>query len=72
MVLVFCQANFSASNLKKIFEQKEILTKELDTFKCVKQALEHLLRKTEYQQVRNITNLIVIVFIQRLYYFSKL
>ncbi|KAF6345235.1 outer dense fiber of sperm tails 2 like [Rhinolophus ferrumequinum] len=47
----FENANLSASNLKKIFEQKEILTKELDTFKCVKQALEHLLRKTEYQQI---------------------
>lgn len=46
----FENANLSASNLKKIFEQKEILTKELDTFKRVKQALEHL-RKTEYQQI---------------------
>ncbi|KAK1339850.1 hypothetical protein QTO34_018408, partial [Cnephaeus nilssonii] len=35
----------------KTFKQKEILTKELDTFKRVKQALEHLLRKTEYQQI---------------------
>ncbi|XP_054577212.1 protein BCAP isoform X2 [Eptesicus fuscus] len=35
----------------KAFKQKEILTKELDTFKRVKQALEHLLRKTEYQQI---------------------
>ncbi|XP_064444955.1 protein BCAP isoform X3 [Mirounga angustirostris] len=46
----FENANLFASNLKKISEQKEILTKELDTFKRVKQALEHL-RKTEYQQV---------------------
>ncbi|XP_019487985.1 PREDICTED: outer dense fiber protein 2-like isoform X2 [Hipposideros armiger] len=47
----FENANLSTSNLKKIFEQEEILTKELDTFKCVKQALEHLLRKIEYQQI---------------------
>ncbi|XP_008688862.1 protein BCAP isoform X1 [Ursus maritimus] len=47
----FENANLFASNLKKISKQKEILTKELDTFKHVKQALEHLLRKTEYQQV---------------------
>nr|XP_025727898.1 outer dense fiber protein 2-like isoform X1 [Callorhinus ursinus]XP_025727899.1 outer dense fiber protein 2-like isoform X1 [Callorhinus ursinus] len=46
----FENANLFASNLKKISKQKEILTKELDTFKRVKQALEHL-RKTEYQQV---------------------
>ena len=36
--------------MKKIFKQKEILTKELDTFKHIKQALEHL-RKPEYQQI---------------------
>uniref|UniRef100_A0A7N5K4K3 Outer dense fiber of sperm tails 2 like n=1 Tax=Ailuropoda melanoleuca TaxID=9646 RepID=A0A7N5K4K3_AILME len=47
----FENANLFASNLKEISKQKEILTKELDTFKHVKQALEHLLRKTEYQQV---------------------
>ncbi|KAF6110426.1 outer dense fiber of sperm tails 2 like [Phyllostomus discolor] len=47
----FENADLSPSNLKKIFKQKEILTKELDTFKRVKQALEHLLRKPEYQQV---------------------
>ena len=56
VVFVFCQADLSPSNLKKIFKQKEILTKELDTFKRVKQALEHLLRKPEYQQVRNINH----------------
>ncbi|XP_016076133.1 PREDICTED: outer dense fiber protein 2-like isoform X1 [Miniopterus natalensis] len=47
----FENANLSASNLKKIFKQKEILTKELDTFKRAKQTLEHLLGKTEYQQI---------------------
>ncbi|XP_032722931.1 protein BCAP isoform X3 [Lontra canadensis] len=47
----FENADLFASNLKKISKQKEILTKELDTFKRVKQTLEHLLRKTEYQQV---------------------
>ncbi|XP_044892068.1 protein BCAP isoform X8 [Felis catus] len=46
----FENANLFAFNLK-IAKQKEKLTKELDTFKHVKQALEHLLRKTEYQQV---------------------
>ncbi|XP_053448787.1 protein BCAP isoform X2 [Nycticebus coucang] len=46
----FENANLSASNLKKISEQKEILTKELDTFKRVKLALEHLLRNTDYKQ----------------------
>ncbi|XP_022352311.1 outer dense fiber protein 2-like isoform X2 [Enhydra lutris kenyoni] len=46
----FENADLFASNLKKISKQKEILTKELDTFKRVKQTLEHL-RKTEYQQV---------------------
>lgn len=55
VVLIFCWTNLSASNMKT-FKQKEILTKELDTFKRVKQALEHLLRKTEYQQVRNINH----------------
>uniref|UniRef100_A0A8C0A770 Outer dense fiber of sperm tails 2 like n=1 Tax=Bos mutus grunniens TaxID=30521 RepID=A0A8C0A770_BOSMU len=44
----FENANLSASNLK-ISKQTEILTIELDT-KRVKQTLEHLLRKTEYQQ----------------------
>ncbi|XP_037682661.1 protein BCAP isoform X2 [Choloepus didactylus] len=47
----FENANLSASNLKKISKQKEILTKELETFKRVKQALEHLLRMTEYEQI---------------------
>ncbi|XP_058991723.1 protein BCAP isoform X4 [Mustela lutreola] len=47
----FENADLFASNLKKISEQKEILTKELDTFKRVKKTLERLLRKTEYQQV---------------------
>ncbi|VCX30759.1 unnamed protein product [Gulo gulo] len=47
----FENADLFASNLKKISKQKEILTKELDTFKRVKQTLEHHLRKTEYQQV---------------------
>ncbi|XP_024907855.1 outer dense fiber protein 2-like isoform X3 [Pteropus alecto] len=47
----FENANLSASNLKKIFKQKEILTKELNTFKRVKQSFEYLLRKTEYQQI---------------------
>ncbi|KAM4873065.1 protein BCAP isoform 2-T2 [Thomomys bottae] len=41
-------ANLSAFNLK-ISEQKEILSKELDTFKRVQLALEHL-RKTDYKQ----------------------
>ncbi|XP_063480370.1 protein BCAP isoform X13 [Symphalangus syndactylus] len=45
----FENVNLSASNLK-ISEQKEILTKELDTFKSVKLALEHLLRKRDYKQ----------------------
>ncbi|XP_075855826.1 protein BCAP isoform X1 [Microcebus murinus] len=46
----FENATLSASNLKKISEQKEVLTKELDTFKHVKLALEHLLTKTDYKQ----------------------
>ncbi|KAM5161929.1 protein BCAP isoform 3-T4 [Callospermophilus lateralis] len=41
--------NLSVSSLK-ISKQREILTKELDTFKRVKLALEHLLRKTNYKQ----------------------
>ncbi|XP_011811482.1 PREDICTED: outer dense fiber protein 2-like isoform X2 [Colobus angolensis palliatus] len=45
----FENANLSASNLK-ISEQKEILTKELDTFRSVKLALEHLLRERDYKQ----------------------
>ncbi|NP_001171694.1 protein BCAP isoform c [Homo sapiens] len=45
----FENANLSALNLK-ISEQKEILIKELDTFKSVKLALEHLLRKRDYKQ----------------------
>ncbi|XP_021576509.2 protein BCAP isoform X7 [Ictidomys tridecemlineatus] len=45
----FENANLSVSSLK-ISKQKEILTKELDTFKRVKLALEHLLRKTNYKQ----------------------
>uniref|UniRef100_A0A9L0ICH0 Outer dense fiber of sperm tails 2 like n=1 Tax=Equus asinus TaxID=9793 RepID=A0A9L0ICH0_EQUAS len=45
----FENANLSAANLKKFSKQKKTLTTELDTFKHVKQALEHLLRKTEYQ-----------------------
>uniref|UniRef100_A0A8C9Q7L7 Outer dense fiber of sperm tails 2 like n=1 Tax=Spermophilus dauricus TaxID=99837 RepID=A0A8C9Q7L7_SPEDA len=45
----FENANLSVSSLK-ISKQREILTKELDTFKRVKLALEHLLRKTNYQQ----------------------
>uniref|UniRef100_A0A2K5SB41 Outer dense fiber of sperm tails 2 like n=1 Tax=Cebus imitator TaxID=2715852 RepID=A0A2K5SB41_CEBIM len=49
----FENANLSALNLKKISEQKEILTKELDTFKNVKLALEHLLRKRDYKQTGN-------------------
>ncbi|XP_066124853.1 protein BCAP isoform X9 [Saccopteryx bilineata] len=48
----FENANLSISNLEKIFKQKEILMKELDTFKRVKQDLEHL-RETEYQQIGN-------------------
>ncbi|XP_036091822.1 protein BCAP isoform X2 [Rousettus aegyptiacus] len=47
----FENANLSASNLKTIFKQKEILTKELNTFKRVKQSFEYLLRKTECQQI---------------------
>ncbi|KAM6167809.1 protein BCAP isoform 2-T2 [Erethizon dorsatum] len=46
----FANASVSASNLKRISEQKETLTKELNTFKHVKLALEHLLRKTDYRQ----------------------
>ncbi|XP_057570182.1 protein BCAP isoform X3 [Hippopotamus amphibius kiboko] len=45
----FENANLSASDLK-ISKQKDILTKELHTFKRVKQTLERHLRKTEYQQ----------------------
>ncbi|XP_054940470.1 protein BCAP isoform X5 [Physeter macrocephalus] len=45
----FENTDLSASNLK-ISKQKEILRKELDTFKHLKQTLEHLLRKTEHQQ----------------------
>ncbi|XP_029393705.1 protein BCAP isoform X1 [Mus pahari] len=44
-------ANLSASNLKKIFEQNDILSKELDTFNRVKLALEHLIRQTDYEQI---------------------
>ncbi|GAB1288215.1 Protein BCAP [Apodemus speciosus] len=43
--------NLSASNLKKIFEQNDILSKELDTFNRVKLALEHLINQTECEQV---------------------
>ncbi|XP_052034990.1 protein BCAP isoform X3 [Apodemus sylvaticus] len=43
--------NLSASNLKKIFEQNDILSKELDTFNRVKLALEHLIKQTDYEQV---------------------
>lgn len=53
VVFLSCQANLSASNLRTFSKQKEMLTKELDTFKYLKQALENLLRETEYQQVRN-------------------
>ncbi|XP_059998485.1 protein BCAP isoform X1 [Lagenorhynchus albirostris] len=45
----FENTDLSASNLK-ISKQKEILRKELDSFKDLKQTLEHLLRKTEHQQ----------------------
>ncbi|XP_013370015.1 PREDICTED: outer dense fiber protein 2-like isoform X3 [Chinchilla lanigera] len=45
----FANANVSASNLKRISEQKEILTKELNTFKHVKLALERL-GKADYRQ----------------------
>ncbi|XP_021013579.1 protein BCAP isoform X1 [Mus caroli] len=44
-------ANLSASNLKKIFEQNDILSKELDTFNRVKLALEHLIKQTDYEQI---------------------
>nr|XP_010589442.1 outer dense fiber protein 2-like isoform X2 [Loxodonta africana] len=47
----FENANLFASYLKEISKQKAILTKELDTFKRVKQTLEHLLGQTEYKQV---------------------
>ncbi|XP_076976522.1 protein BCAP isoform X3 [Tamandua tetradactyla] len=47
----FENASISASNLKKISKQKEILTKDLDTFKRVKQDFERLLRMTDYEQV---------------------
>ncbi|XP_049735633.1 protein BCAP isoform X3 [Elephas maximus indicus] len=47
----FENANLFASDLKEISKQKAILTKELDTFKRVKQTLEHLLGRTEYKQV---------------------
>ena len=49
---LFCQANLSASSLKKIFEQNDILSKELDTFNRVNLALEHLIKQTDYEQVR--------------------
>ncbi|XP_038167821.1 protein BCAP isoform X1 [Arvicola amphibius] len=42
--------NLSASSLKKILEQQEILAKELDTFNRVKLALEQLLKQTHYEQ----------------------
>ncbi|XP_026639993.1 protein BCAP isoform X2 [Microtus ochrogaster] len=42
--------NLSASSLKKIFEQQEILAKELDTFNRVKLAIEQLLKQTHYKQ----------------------
>ncbi|XP_050016169.1 protein BCAP isoform X3 [Alexandromys fortis] len=42
--------NLSVSSLKKIFEQQEILAKELDTFNRVKLALEQLLKQTHYEQ----------------------
>nr|XP_048309631.1 protein BCAP isoform X2 [Myodes glareolus] len=42
--------NLSASSLKKIFEQQEILAKELDTFNRVKLALEQLLKQTHDEQ----------------------
>ncbi|XP_060248569.1 protein BCAP isoform X5 [Meriones unguiculatus] len=45
--------NLSASNLKKIFEQKEILSKELDTFNRVKLALEHLLKRPDCEQTED-------------------
>uniref|UniRef100_A0A8D2CJZ0 Outer dense fiber of sperm tails 2 like n=1 Tax=Sciurus vulgaris TaxID=55149 RepID=A0A8D2CJZ0_SCIVU len=48
----FENANLSTSSLK-ISKQKEILTKELDTFKRVKLALEHLLRNTNYKQTED-------------------
>nr|XP_012376061.1 protein BCAP isoform X5 [Dasypus novemcinctus] len=48
----FENANISAAILK-ISKQNEILTKELDTFKRVEQALEHLHRTTEYEQLRD-------------------
>ncbi|XP_054422902.1 protein BCAP [Pteronotus mesoamericanus] len=55
----FENADLSPSDLKKIVKQKEILTKELDTFKRVKQALEHLFRKPEYQQIDdNLTSML--------------
>nr|XP_003479106.1 outer dense fiber protein 2-like [Cavia porcellus] len=50
----FANAHVSASKLKRISEQKEILTKELNTFKHVKLALEHLLIKTDYRQTGDI------------------
>ncbi|CAO2600340.1 Protein BCAP [Lemmus lemmus] len=42
--------NLSESSLKKIFDQQEILAKELDTFNRVKLALEQLLKRTHYEQ----------------------
>lgn len=42
--------NLSASSLKKIFEQQEILAKELDSFNRVKLALEQLLKQTHCEQ----------------------
>ncbi|XP_054995527.1 protein BCAP isoform X2 [Sorex araneus] len=50
--ITFKDAALSESNLK-ISKQKEMLTKELDTFTRVKQALEHHLRRTEYQKTGN-------------------
>ncbi|XP_004639340.1 outer dense fiber protein 2-like [Octodon degus] len=46
----FANARVSGSSLKRISEQKEMLMKELNTFKRVKAALEHLLRQTDYRQ----------------------
>ncbi|KAG8519486.1 Protein BCAP, partial [Galemys pyrenaicus] len=53
----FENANLFVSNWK-ISKQKEILTKELDTFTRVKQALEHLLRKTDYQIGDGLSNML--------------
>ncbi|XP_006898443.1 PREDICTED: outer dense fiber protein 2-like [Elephantulus edwardii] len=56
----FENANLSALDLKKISKQKEILTKEVNTFKRAKQVLERLLKSTEYKQVGDISSSVLL------------